>query len=154
MIEGFGNAIVHVVQFLGRDAIGRQNVNHVAERAQQDAGVEEKFIKLRTQARGIAGIVGAQFDSGDGADGANVADSGMILDGREAVLMNAIDGVDALEDWFGFENLQAGNRGRGGNGISGVGMAMVKRAAAIAADEGLDGSRPCKPWPQAEERRR
>ena len=88
MAEGFGDAVVDVVQFFGGDAIGRQNVNHVAKRTKQNADAEKKIVKLRAKARKVAGIVGAQLNGGDGADGANIADGGMILDRGEALLMN------------------------------------------------------------------
>lgn len=134
--EGSGDAVVDEVEFIGGNAIGRENVDDVAERAKENAGVEEKFVELRAQAREIAGIVGAQFDGGDSADGADVADGGMLLNFGEALLVNLGDGVDAVENGLVLENLEAGDGGSGGDGISGVGMSVVESAHAIGADKG------------------
>lgn len=135
MGEGFGDAVVDEMEFAGGDAVGRENVNDVAERAKQDSGVEKKFVELWAEAREIAGIVGAKFDGGDGADGANVADRGMISNFGEALLMNLRNGVDAVEDRLVLENSETGDGGSDGDGISGVRMAVIEGASAIVADK-------------------
>ena len=135
MREGSGDAVVDEVEFIGGNAIGRENVDDVAERAQQNAGVEEKFVELGAQAREVAGVIGAQFDGGDSADGADVPDRGMLLNFGEALLVNLGDGVDAFKNRLVLENLEAGDGGSDGDGISGVGMSVVESASAIGADK-------------------
>src|SRR5690348_16185518 len=135
MREGSGDAVVDEVEFIGGNAVGRENVDDVAERTQQNSGVEKKVVEHWAQAREVAGIVGAQFDGRDGADGTNVADGGMILNFGEALLVNLGDGVDAVENGLVLENLEAGDGGSGGDGISGVGMSVVESARAIGADK-------------------
>lgn len=124
------------MKFFGGDAVGRENVDDVAERAKENAGVEEKFVELGAQAREIACIIGAQFDGSDGADGTDVADRGMISNLGETLLVDLGDGVNAFEDGLALENFEAGDGGSGGDGISCVGMSVVKSAAAVVADEG------------------
>lgn len=135
MSEGRGDAVVHEMEFRGGDAVGRENVNDIAERTKQNSSVEEKFVELWTQAREIAGVVGAQFDGSDSADRTNVANRGMILNFGEAQLMDLRDGVDAVENGLALENFEAGDGGSCGDGISGVGMAVIESASTIFADK-------------------
>lgn len=134
--QGFGDAVVDVVQFFGGDAVGRENVDYVAQRAKQNPSVEEKIVEPRAKGREISGIVGAQLDGSDGSDATHIADGGMIFDRGEALLMDLRNSGDALEDRFGLKDFEARDGRCGGDGISGVGMSVIKGAATIFADEG------------------
>lgn len=134
--EGGGDAIVDEMQFFGGDAVGRQDVNYVAERAEQNSGVKEKIVELGAKRRKISRVLGAELDGSDGSDTADVADGGMIFNGGEALLMNLGDPGDALEDRLVFKNAEACNCRSSSDGIPGIGMSVVKSAAAIFADEG------------------
>src|SRR6202034_701194 len=76
-----------------------------------------------------------QLNCGHRPDRPNVCNRRMIADGIQSLAMNLCDHVDALEHRLALENTQARNASGSGEGITGIGMAVVERATSVLADE-------------------
>ena len=138
-LDGFGDCVVDAVEVFGGDYVRGEDVDDVAQRAEEDAAIEEEIVELGTERREIARIVDAEFESRDGADLAGVADLMEGAEMREALGVNASDGRDAIEDRLVVENLETGVGCGTGKRVPGVGMAMIESVEAIfAAEGGLD----------------
>src|SRR5512132_2433034 len=75
--------IVDPVELVAADAVGRQHVHHVADRAQQHAPRKEEAIEARSQPREVAGLLRAQFERGDAAALPDVRDFLAALESRQ-----------------------------------------------------------------------
>src|SRR6267142_509565 len=123
----FGNDVVHVMQFVRRNHVRRQDIDNVAKRAQQHAPVQKKPVKLRSHRGKIAGIFGAQLNCADRSNLPRLADYSKILELLQPLAGDFGNSCDAIEDGFVLENLQTGIRRCAGQSVSGVGMSVIER---------------------------
>ncbi len=138
--------IIHLVHFFFSDAIGRHEVNGVAQGPEIDPGAE-----------GFAGDGGAcivdifvlpdiELEGEDGTQGAGIPDDGKWTEGFQecgVAFGNALDPGHTVR--FQGE-VEAGQGGGAGEGIGGEGVAMEKGFAPVVAEEGFEdlfGGRRC-----------
>src|SRR5690606_34121212 len=108
---------VDAVEVLGRHAIGRHDVDGVAERAQQEAPFAEEGGELRADAGEIAGIVDGEVERRDGAEAPYPGEARVVAETRQPLLLQRAESGDALCDRFLVPDVEIGVGGGAGDGI-------------------------------------
>jgi hypothetical protein len=112
--DGFDDYIVDAMEVVGGNDVRRENVDDIAEGTKKHATFEEKIVQFGAQGGEVAGVIGAEFESRDGADLARVADLMELAEMGEALGVDAGDVGDATEDGLIVKNLEAGICGSAG----------------------------------------
>ena len=123
------------MQLIRLDHVGRQDIHNVTERPQQNTVLQEETIELWSKRGKVTRIIGHQFDCSHRPDLPRVADLMHFAQVREAFGVDSRDRCDAVKHRFVLENLQAGVCRGAGQGVSGVGMAVVEGVQSILAAE-------------------
>src|SRR5258705_13890352 len=94
--EGFIDRAINPVEFARADAIGRQQIHHIAQAAQENVALKIERVELGAKRGQIAGIGNPKLNGGNGARLTRVGDFGPAAERRERVHMIFRDGLDAL----------------------------------------------------------
>src|SRR5258708_24407914 len=121
------------MQFIWRDDVRRQHVNHIAERTQQYAAVKKKTVELRPHRRKITSVFCQQFDGADRADLPGIADLMQLAELPEPLRVDLRDREDAIENRLVFKNLQTRVPGGARQRIPSIRVPMIKCALAVFA---------------------
>src|SRR5579862_3448866 len=103
-VQRFRDLVMNQVEILRGDDIGRKHIDDVSQRAKKNSRLEKEIVKFEPQRRGVTGIIGFELNDRDGSDAACLADSGMMTDLRQALLVDGRDVGDALQNGFVLED--------------------------------------------------
>src|SRR2546426_2903285 len=131
----FADNVVDVIQLIRRNDIWRYGIEHIAERAEQDAVLEKERIEARSEIREIAGIIGSEFQRRHRAKESNVPDSRMITKTLETLPVNALDGRNPLENRLRFKDFQIRDCRGTAQRVPGIRMSVEEGPGTILTEE-------------------
>ena len=138
-LDRFGDDVVDAMQLVGRNDVGRKDINDVAEWSQQHAALQEKIVELGAEAGKIAGIVNAKFQGAKPTEMPRVAYLVEVTEVRESFGMNSGDPANSIENRLVVEDLKIRVSRGAGERVPGVGMPVIEGVQAIlAAKRGFD----------------
>src|SRR3989442_4007597 len=138
----FADNVVDVIQLIRRDDIWRNGIEHVAERAEEDAVLEKERIEARSEIREIAGIIGSEFQRRHRAKESNVPDSRMITKNLETLPVNALDGHNPLENRLRFKDFQIRDCRGTAQRVSGIRISVEEGPATLLTEKRIVDFRP------------
>src|SRR6266571_5713714 len=98
--EGFIDCAINLVQFVRADAIGRQQIHHIAEGAQKNVALKIECVELGAKRRQITGIGHAKLYGGNRAGLPRIGDFGAATERRERLHVMVRNGSNAFTDRF------------------------------------------------------